>query len=244
MMTTLLRSITITFGLLFIWQLIIIIFQLPDYILPSPIQVFTTLLQHRALILTHTWPTLTETLLGFFFGILLGVLAGGITAYFKVLRLWFLPVLIISQAIPIFAIAPLLVMWLGYGLASKIATATLMIFFPVASAFYDGLARTPSCWLELATTMQASTWRTLLFIRIPAAMPALASGIRIAAVAAPIGAIVGEWVGSSRGLGYLMINANARMQIDMMFAALIVIIALSLSLYFVTNHLLNKWIWW
>jgi putative hydroxymethylpyrimidine transport system permease protein len=189
-------------------------------------------------------PTLTETLLGFLLGILTGCFAGMILAFFRPAAMWFLPLLIISQAVPTFAIAPLLVIWLGYGMTSKIVTAVLMIFFPVASAMYDGLRRTDTAWLDLAKTMNAGRWRIFFQIRIPAALPALASGIRIAAVSAPIGAVVGEWVGSSSGLGYLMLNANARLQIDMMFAALLVIIMLALGLYFSVDQALRKLIWW
>ena len=119
-----------------------------------------------------------------------------------------------------------------------------MLFFPITSAFYDGLQNTPPGFLDLAKTMNATKWRLFCAIRIPAALPSLASGIRIAAVIAPIGAVVGEWVGSSRGLGYLMLNANARLQIDMMFAALIVMIALALALYFTVDKLLRVLIWW
>ncbi len=120
----------------------------------------------------------------------------------------------------------------------------MVIFFPITSAFFDGLRKTESGWLDLANTMNGSRWRVFLHIRLPASLPTLASGIRIAAVVAPIGAIVGEWVGSSRGLGYLMLNANARMQIDVMFAVLLVIIALALLLYASVDLLLRKIIWW
>ena len=243
-MNVIFRVAIIFLGLLLGWQLLVSLYHLPDYILPSPWQVFSTLNQQRIVILQQAWPTILETLLGFLFGIIFGCLAGGITAFYKSLRQWFLPILIISQAIPIFAIAPLLVIWLGFGIASKIATAVIMIFFPVASAFYDGLSKTPVGLLDLAKTMNASPWRTFWHIRIPAALPSLASGIRIAAVIAPMGAIVGEWVGASQGLGYLMINANARVQIDMMFAALFVIILLAIALYFCVDALTKKLVWW
>ena len=103
-----------------------------------------------------------------------------------------------------FAIAPLLVLWLGYGMASKVAMATLVIFFPVASTLYDGLRRADPGWLDLARTMNAPPRAVLLRIRLPAALPAFASGARVAAAVAPIGAVIGEWVGASAGLGYLM----------------------------------------
>ncbi len=238
------RSLIIFAGLLLIWQSIILFWHLPDYILPSPSHVFSTLYHQRNLIAIQTLPTLIETLLGFTLGIVFGCLAALFLAFFRPLAHWLLPTLIISQAIPTFAIAPLFVIWLGYGMASKILTAVLMIFFPITIAFYDGLCHTYAGWLDLARTMQAKKWRIFWHIRIPAALPRLASGIRIAAVAAPLGAVIGEWVGASRGLGYLMLNANARMQIDMMFAALIVIIMLALILYFSIDKLLRLLIWW
>lgn len=243
-MTFLSRAILLCLILILIWECIILLFQLPDYILPTPWQVGMTLYQQSSLIAYQAIPTLIETSLGFILGIVFGCLAGFMIVFFRPLKLWFLPLLIISQAIPTFAVAPLLVMWLGYGIASKIVTTILMIFFPVASAFYDGLKQTQPGFLDLAKTMNAKPLRLFFFVRIPAAMPTLASGIRIAAVAAPIGAIVGEWVGSSQGLGYLMLNANARLQIDLMFAALIVIIIMALLLYFSVDRLLRACVWW
>lgn len=239
-----LRISIISVGLLLLWQTIVVLGHLPDYLLPTPLQVFTTLYEQRDLIATQALPTIIETILGFILGILFGCLAGFSVTFFRPLKCWFLPMLIISQAIPTFAIAPLLVIWLGYGLASKVVTAILMIFFPVASALHDGLQHTNHGWLDLAKTMHAKKWRTFFYIQLPAAMPALASGIRIAAVIAPIGAIIGEWVGASRGLGYLMLNANARLQIDVMFAALLIVILLSLVLYFSVDKLLRTYVWW
>lgn len=243
-MKALLRGLTIGIGLILIWQIIVTIWQIPSFLLPTPIQVMQALYQQSGILAHHMLPTFFETGLGFLFGITFGCLAGLLIAFYQPLNRWFLPVLIISQAIPTFAIAPLLVIWLGYGLGSKIATTILMIFFPVASAFYDGLKQTQQGWLDLAKTMNASKWRIFYHIRIPAALPTLASGIRIAAVVAPIGAVVGEWVGSSQGLGYLMLNANARLQIDVMFAALIVIILLALGLYFCVDKSLRALVWW
>lgn len=243
-MNNYLRPLITTAGLLLLWQSVVILFQLPDYILPSPEQVVKVMHQQRYLLLHHMLPTLTETLAGFMLGALAGCVAACLIAYFKSLSRWFFPLLIISQALPVFAIAPLLVIWFGYGPGSKIAAAILMIFFPVTSALYDGLRRTNPGWLELAKTMNASKHAIFWHIQLPSSLPTLASGLRIAAVVAPVGAIVGEWVGSSKGLGYLMLNANARLQIDMMFAALLVIITMSLILYWCVDLSLKKIVWW
>ena len=134
-------------------------------------------------------------------------------------RLFLRPILVFSQAIPVFALAPVLTLWLGYGLISKVTMAVLIIYFPVTSAFFDGLRKTPPGLLDLATVMQATNLRTLFYLKIPAAMPSLLSGVRLAAVYAPIGATIGEWVGSSEGLGYLMLLANGRVKTDIMCAA-------------------------
>lgn len=243
-MTSLLRLGTLTLFLLLLWQSIISLFAIPNYILPTPEQVLITLYQQHHLIFLQAIPTIIETLLGFALGIFLGCSAALLITFFRPLNFWFLPLLIISQAIPMFAIAPLLVIWLGYGLAAKIVTATLMIFFPIASAFYDGLQRQSAGWRELAQTMNADKKRLFFRIHIPAALPHLGAGLRIAAVSAPIGAIISEWVGASQGLGYLMMNANGRMQIDLMFAALFVIVIIALGLYFSVDKLLNRLIWW
>jgi putative hydroxymethylpyrimidine transport system permease protein len=159
-------------------------------------------------------------------------------------RRWALPLVIVSQAIPVIAIAPLLVLWLGYGMASKVAMAALIIFFPVVSSLYDGLRRTDPGWLELARTMDASPRAVLLQIRLPAALPAFASGVRIAAAVAPIGAVIGEWVGASAGLGFLMTQSLARGQTPLAFAALTILCLLGLALYTAADRLARRLVPW
>lgn len=238
------RGLTVFIGFILIWQAIVIVFQLPNYILPGPWLVFKTWYLQFNLLFQQTIPTFIETLLGLFFGSLIGIITAILMSYIPPVRKWVMPLLLVSQALPTFAIAPLLVIWFGYGLSSKIVTTILMLFFPVTSAFFDGLRRTDPAWLDLAHTMNASRWKILWHIRIPAALPALATGLRVATAIAPIGAVIGEWVGASSGLGFLMLNANARMQIDLMFAALFNIILMSLILYFIVDKLLRFAISW
>ncbi len=238
------KSLLILLSLLLIWQAVIELCHLPDYILPQPLAVLVSLIQNHTLLFQSLLPTAIETISSLIAGTLCGVIAAVLLIYVSPLRAWFLPILILSQAIPTFVIAPLFVLWFGYGMLSKIAIGTLMVFFPITSTFYDGLRRTPIAFLHLAKTMQATRTRLFWHIQLPNALPSLASGLRIAAVLAPAAALVGEWVGASRGLGYLMLNANARMQIDLMFAALLFMIGLTLTLYFIINAILKKWIWW
>lgn len=231
-------------GLLLLWQGFVWVSDVPPFLLPAPTRVAAALVDRWDIILGHAVTTGTEILLGLAIGALLGCVMALTLVAWPAGRRWLLPVLLVSQAVPVFAIAPLLVLWLGYGMASKVAMAVLIIFFPVATAFHDGLRRTEPGLLDLAVTMGASPAAVLWRVRVPAALPALASGLRVAAGVAPIGAIVGEWVGSSAGLGYLMLQANGRSQADVMFAALFVLALMSLALWFTTDRLLRRAIPW
>ncbi len=234
-----LRPIVILLGLLLVWQLVVLATGVPHFILPAPHRVAGALAANWPELVRHAWVTVTEVLLGLVLGTALGCATALIVATVRPARRWLLPVLVVSQAIPVFALAPILVLWLGYGLASKVAMATLIIYFPVTAAFFDGLRRTEPGWLDLAQTMGGSPARTLWLIRIPAALPALSSGLRVATAVAPIGAVVGEWVGASAGLGYFMLQANARMQIDLMFAALFVLAIFAVGLYGAVDYALR-----
>lgn len=239
-----LRPLLIGIALLAVWEALVRAFDVPNYILPPPSRVAVALADNVPLLAANAGITLTEILLGLVVGTLFGCLSGLTLARFGAARRLLLPVLIASQAIPVFALAPLLVLWLGYGLASKIAMAALVIYFPVASAFYDGLRRTEPGWLELARTMSASPAAVLLQIRLPAALPALASGLRVAAAVAPIGAVIGEWVGAASGLGYLMTLSLARAQTDLAFAALFILALLGLALFYAVDAGLRRLIPW
>ncbi len=241
---TFIRSIVILFGLVLIWQAIVLVTGVPAYILPGPMSVAEAALSHTGPLFEHAMITLLEIVAGLLIGTLLGVSNALVMIASRSLKRWLLPVLVISQAIPVFALAPLLVLWLGYGMSSKIAMAVLIIFFPVTAAFYDGMRSTEPEWLELAQVMNAKPMAIIRHVRIPAALPAFASGLRVATAVAPIGAVVGEWVGSSRGLGFYMLHANARMQIDVMFAALSLLCIVSLMLYFLVDRAMIKIVYW
>ncbi len=208
--------------------------------LPSPLAVVESLWGHQSLLFEHALVTLQEILLGLVGGVLIGGMSALAMALIPALQPWMLPPLVLGQAIPVFALAPLLVLWFGYGMASKIVMAMIIIYFPVTAALFDGLRRTNKEWLDLANTMGASRFSILWHLRLPAALPALGSGLRIATAFAPIAAVVGEWVGSGAGLGYLMLHANGRMQTDLMFAAMIVLMAMALALYISVDRILIR----
>lgn len=238
------RIITTLVVILSLWHGTVVIFEMPPFILPPPLLVLQKLFSSYSLLWHHSLITMSEIVLGLLLGLLMGLCFALQMLMFKPVRRWLLPVLVASQAIPVFALAPILMLWFGYGMTSKVIMAALIIFFPVTTTCFDGLRHTPLGYLDLAHTMGASKWRQLWHIRLPASLPSLASGIRVAAVVAPIGAVVGEWVGSSGGLGYLMLQSNARMQIADMFAALFILALFSISLYYVTDLLLKRLIPW
>ncbi|WP_330926025.1 ABC transporter permease [Candidatus Sororendozoicomonas aggregata] len=239
-----LKPFTVFAGLLTLWQLLTLSIDIPSYILPGPDRVVVSLINNADLLWENTLITLSEMLMGLVLGVIAGIILAITLVYFTGLRPWLLPVLLITQAIPTFAMAPILMLWFGYGLTSKVVMTMLMIFFPVATCCYDGLRHTHQDWLDMASTMGSSKLTAMRYIRWPSALPALASGLRVAVVVAPIGAVIGEWVGSSEGLGYVMLQANARLLTDQMFAALSVLAFCSVGLYAITDRLLRWLIPW
>jgi len=226
----LLRAVAVAVVLVAIWQAVVLIFAPPVFMLPPPARVFTALISRPDLWQVHAVTTLTESVLGLLIGTALGVLLALAMSFVPLTRCVLLPVMVVSQAVPVFAIAPLLALWFGFGLASKMVMATIAIFFPVASAFSDGLARTDQNLIDLAQLYRAKRTDVVALLRVPSALPSLITGIRLAAVYAPIAALIGEWVGASSGLGYAMLFANARAQTDVMFAALFLLAAMSVGL--------------
>lgn len=230
MMRIVVTCLSVCLGLA-LWQGVIWATDLPRFILPGPMLVADTIWTSRALLAENALVTMAEVLLGLLLGAVFGFFSAIILATSPRIRAIIQPLLVFSQAVPVFALAPILTLWFGYGLGSKIAMALLIIYFPVTSSFFDALMRVPQGWLDMGRVMTATRGRLLWHIRVPAALPGFASGLRLAAVYAPIGAIIGEWVGASKGLGYLMLLANGRAKTDLMFAALIVLAVFTLILH-------------
>ncbi|MCV9941051.1 ABC transporter permease [Boseaceae bacterium BT-24-1] len=230
--------------LLLVWQGAVFLFQPPRYILPSPLDVALAFQRQPGFLFSHSLTTIAEMALGFVLGSAFGALTAlAIVALPRLGRLLW-PVLLVLQSFPVFVIAPLLVVWFGFGMGSKVIMATIIIFFPVASAFADGLRRTDPELIDATALTSATHWQTLRYVRLPLAMPALLTGLRVAAPLAPLGAVIGEWVGSSAGLGFIMVQANARMQTDTVFAAMTVLAVLSLVLRHLVDALGPRLIPW
>ena len=237
--------ILVTFLVIIIfWYIICLLFKLPSFILPSPDLVAIALFNNFSEILNHSSITLLEILLSLFFGIVLGSFFAVLISLSETLKRWIMPLLLASQSIPVFALAPILVLWFGYGISSKVIIGTIIVFFPIASNFSDALNKTPKEYIHAGQTLGFSKLQIFNLIKLPNALPGLFSGIRVGACFAPIGAVVGEWIGGSQGLGSYMIYSNARLQIDNMFAALIILIVITISLYHLIDLILKKLIWW
>ena len=233
-------GIAATCLVLALWQVVIWSTGVARFILPPPALVAQTIWESRALLAQHAVITMAEVLIGLTLGAALGFISAILLVASPTARTLVQPILVFSQAVPVFALAPILTLWLGFGLWSKITMALIIIYFPVTSSFFDALMRTNRDWIGLAKVMGASPARIMWYIRVPAALPGFASGLRLAAVYAPIGAIIGEWVGASKGLGYLMLLANGRAKTDLMFAALIVLAVLTILLHAAVNKLCEK----
>jgi putative hydroxymethylpyrimidine transport system permease protein len=238
------RPLVTAGGFLIVWWVFTRVTSVPAYMLPGPGAVAEALWSQRDLLFWSALVTFAEIFVGLIVGTVLGAAFGLMIVFSPLMQRWLMPLLLLSQAIPVFALAPLLVLWFGFGMASKIVMAVLVIFFPVTAAFADGLRRTDRGLLDLAATMNASKLSVLRHVRLPAALPAFGSGLRVAAAIAPIGAIIGEWVGSSTGLGYVMLNSNARIETDVMFAALFVLSLMTIVLWVVVDRLLRKVLFW
>lgn len=226
-----------------LWEYAVAIFGIKRYLLPPLSQVLDTLWQGRAMILTQSWITTWEILIGYFWAVLGGIVLGLAIFAWPTMRRTLYPAIVAFQGLPKVALAPLFVVWFGYGLTSKVLMAFLFAFFPVVVATLGGLAGTPEHLLEHFRAIRASPLTTFVRLRIPSALPSIMDGCKTAMPLAVIGAIVGEFVGSEHGLGHLILEANASARMELLFAALIAISVLAGVLYLLVE-LIAKRVWW
>jgi NitT/TauT family transport system permease protein len=237
--------VSLLFALL-LWELISSFAGLPAFILPSPggvAQRFARALTDGSLLL-HTGVTLLEILLGLFAGTLAAVILGYAVAKSRLFERLVSPYLVASQAIPIVAIAPLLVIWFGPGMFSKVLICALIVFFPVLVNTVVGLREVPRLLHDLMGSLRASRWQTLRLLELPAALPILLGGLRIGATLSVIGAVVGELVGSDKGLGFLVNVARGQYDTALVFVAVFTLILLALALYGLVALLEKRLLTW
>lgn len=190
-------------GSIALWQAVVMAFSIPAWKLPAPSAIGAELVASRSLYWNHTWVTLSEVFLGFGSALAIGLALAVLVAYFRSFQRAVYPFIIASQTIPIIVVAPLLLIWVGYGITPKIVIVVLIAFFPIVVNTVDGLRSVDADMVNMMRTLGASRWQVFTKVQIPSALPFLFSGTKIAITFSVIGAVIGEWVGASAGLGYL-----------------------------------------
>jgi NitT/TauT family transport system permease protein len=213
------------------WELAVRIFQIPSLVLPAPSAIAAEGYLRHYIYFQHSWVTLYETVLGFLLAAVIGVLLSVGIVYSRVLKSAIFPLVVALQIVPKVAIAPLLLIWAGYGVSSKILLALLVAFFPIVVNMVTGLAAVDEELLELCRILQANRWKEFFKVRLPNALPYLFSSLKVASTLAVIGAVIGEFVGGDSGLGYLIIISNTEMRTSMAFVSIVGLSVLGLVLY-------------
>jgi NitT/TauT family transport system permease protein len=217
--------------LILAWHAYVVAFDVPVAVLPKPALVLDSTVKNWQLIVSEGWVTLLESLYGFLLAFALGVPLAVAISSSRMLNLMFYPLLIATQSLPKVALAPLILVWLGMGMSSKLAIAWLVAFFPIVVDTATGLRNTPAEYLDLATSVRANGWQTFWKIRFPAALPFVISGSKVAITLAVIGAVIGEFIGSNEGLGNLLLVANSQVNVPLAFACLIGLAVIGIGLY-------------
>jgi len=217
--------------LLVIWEVLVRWRETPSWMLPPPSAIADTFRTDWRMLLEHTQVTLLEVLLGFGLALVAGVATGVAIDSSLIVRRTLYPLVIASQTIPLVALAPLMLIWFGYGLLPKVLITSLIGFFPIAVSTVDGLRSADSEMLALLRSMGATTAQRFRLVRIPAGLPTLFSGARVAITFCVIGAIFGELVGSSQGLGYLMERSAAQFQTARVFACIVILAIMGIGLF-------------
>ena len=224
-----------------VWQLGTWLTGVPKWLLPSPLQVIVAGIEARELLGPHTWQTLKETWLGLGLSLVVGLSLALAIDFSAVLRRTLYPVLVASQTVPILALAPLLIIWFGYGILPKVIVVALVCFFPIVVSTADGLRVADPDLIHLLRAMGASRRQIFTKVRFPAALPSFFSGLKIAITYSVVGAVIGEWVGASQGLGIFMIRSSKNFLTDRVFAAIAITSLLSI-LMFGAVLLLERWL--
>jgi len=218
--------------------------NIEPFLVPSPSEIAQSLWADRSLLLDNGWVTLQEVLAGFALSVAAGVAFAVILHLSPVLRRAFYPLLVASQTVPIVVVAPILVVWLGFGIGPKLAIIALICFFPITVNTLDGLRSVDPDLTKMMRTLDASRWQTFRRVEAPTALPYFFSGAKIAVAIAVIGAVFGEWAGSSSGLGHLIQQASAQLQTARTFAAVVVLSALAIALFGLLAAIERRVAWW
>jgi NitT/TauT family transport system permease protein len=221
---------------LVLWQVITVVFSVPRYLLPSPLQVGQEIIDKASLLTVHGLVTLYEILLGFAVSVIVAVPLAVVMTYSRTIERAVYPLLIGSQTIPKVALAPLFMVWLGFGLAPKILMTFMIAFFPIVIGAVIGLVTIEQELIYVARSMGATNWQLFWKVRLPYSLPSLFGGLKVAITLAVVGAIVAEFVGADKGLGYIIQVANGHLDTPLLLAAVVVISAIGIALYLIVEQ--------
>ncbi|HZP74617.1 MAG TPA: ABC transporter permease [Pseudolabrys sp.] len=231
-------------AILFAWHVYVTAFGISRIVLPGPLDILHASIANWSILLRETWPTFLESLLGFALAVVIGIPVAVAVANSRILNLTLYPILIATQSVPKVAVAPIILVWFGLGLQSKLVIAFLVAFFPIVVDTAAGMRATPSGLLELARSLRASRAQVFFKVQFPAALPFVFAGAKVAVTLAVIGAVIGEFVGSLNGLGNLLLTANSQLDSPLAWAALIWLSALGIVLFaavVVAERLVMPW---
>jgi len=217
--------------MLALWQLYVSAFGINRIVLPGPVDITRAAIANWAILMRETWPTFLESVLGFALAVVIGIPVAVCVASSRVLNLTLYPILIATQSVPKVAVAPIILVWFGLGLQSKLVIAFLVAFFPIVVDTATGMRATPIGLLELARSLRASSLQIFMKVQFPAALPSIFAGAKVAVTLAVIGAVIGEFVGSLNGLGNLLLTANSQLDSPLAWAALIWLSVLGIVLF-------------
>jgi NitT/TauT family transport system permease protein len=242
----LLQSVAVAVVMIAAWEGACRIFDISSIVLPNPSSIVARLLTliSSGLIWPHLFATLVEALSGFFFGVLAALVTGALISLIPAVERLVYPYLVALQTVPKVAIAPLFIVWFGYGLTSKVVITALVCYFPVLVSVIAGFHSSDRDQLDMLKAFGATKWQTLVRLRIPSALVLIFAGLEVAAVLAILGAIVGEFVGAQVGLGYLIVTLNFSLDIPGVFAVLIVLSAIGLTLHGLVRYAARRYIFW
>ena len=235
------RPVLLVALLIVLWQVVIWVFRIPPYLIPAPGKVVGQLIEQWPTLLRQAVPTTWATLGGFALSIAFGIPMALVIAYSRTVESYVYPLLVFSQSVPKIAIAPLFVVWFGFGLIPKVISAFMLGFFPVVVSTVMGFKSVDADMIDLARSMKASRLATFMRISLPQALPSIFAGLKVSVTLAVVGAVVGEFVGSNSGLGYLLQIANGTFDLPLMFAALTVLSVIGVLL-FVAVDVVERWL--
>ena len=229
-----LPAILLFFFFLLVWEFSVIIFDVPNWLLPAQSVILFDFHNHTSLIIEHSQKTILEIISGLFISLFLAFSLSVAISWSSILNKAIFPFVITSQIIPIFTLAPLIIVWFGTGIASKIIVIVLFTFFPVVITTFNGLKSSDKVLVDMFKTLGANKLQIYTKLYIPNALPQIFSGIKVASVLSVIGAVIGEWIGSSGGLGWLIKLSGPQFKTERIFAAIVTLSIIALSLYLVT----------